>query len=105
MVPSGFQDQMDGTPTNLSVTDPLQLSPSDSQSSPIHLGIHPPSNHTPTPPLLSHEHLMVTSLSDSLTHITNGHIDSNIPSPTLPTSTDSYKLTVSQHQHFKQEVI
>jgi len=110
---AAFHDDFAGVSDALSIgtsVDLPHMSPTSSQSPPLVLGGMNALGHTPTPPM-SNDHLLSgTSLASSLdlsspSHIPNGLSDTPINSPTLPSTSESYKMSLTPQQRFKQEVV
>ncbi|KAL5022787.1 hypothetical protein ScPMuIL_001942 [Solemya velum] len=82
-------------PSHLSLSNSLAQTPS-------------PSLSVSSPPPMTNEHALAVSsiMSPESQHILNGHSDTPIPSPTLPSTSESFKITsLTPQQRFKQEVM
>ncbi|XP_033754012.1 hepatocyte nuclear factor 4-gamma-like isoform X1 [Pecten maximus] len=104
-----FQDPMSDHLTMPQGMDLPHMSPTASQSPPLGLSLlHNPIDHISTPSLTADHLLCSTSMAGAMLdhgsiHIPNGH--SPVASPTLPTTSESYKVAMTPQQRFKQEVL
>ncbi|XP_021347044.1 hepatocyte nuclear factor 4-gamma-like isoform X2 [Mizuhopecten yessoensis] len=104
---SSFQDPMTD---HLSMPQGMELphmSPTSSHSPPLGLSLlHNPIEHMSTSSLTA-DHLLCSTpgamLDHGTIHIHNGR--SPVASPTLPTTSESYKVAMTPQQRFKQEVL
>lgn len=107
---SNFQDPMSDHLAMPQGLDLPHMSPTSSQSPPLGLSLlSNPIDHI-TCPHLTGDHLLSASLSGSILdhgtiHIPNGHSESPVASPTLPVTSEPYKVAMTPQQRFKQEVL
>ena len=66
-----------------------------------------PMDNAPTPPLMNDQMLSGLPLMEHAGGVShqyaNIHPDTPVASPTLPTATESYKVSMTPQQRFKQE--